>query len=84
MSPWWMKPVQDEPRASQGKRIVLSSLLTLSAALNLFVAVLKLSEGEAWFGALYLAMALLMGVFAGKAIVGVSKGRQAKPPEQIR
>jgi hypothetical protein len=75
-------PVQDEPRHSLGKWIVLCSVFSIAAALNLFSAVLKFSDGQGWVGAWRLTIALLSGSLAAKAIVEIWKRRRIEPPEE--
>lgn len=82
MSPWWMKPVQNEPRHSLGKWVLLCSVFSLAAALNLFSAALKLSDGKGWVGAWRLAIGLLFGSLAVKAIVEIWKRQRTEPPEE--
>jgi hypothetical protein len=74
MSPWWMKPTQENRRDS-GKLIILSCLLTIAAILNLVVGLLKFSDGKVWFGALYSVVALLLGILAVKGFMGWRRWR---------
>jgi hypothetical protein len=82
MSPWWVRPVQNEPKHSLGKLVVLCSVFSLAAALNLFSAVLKFSDGQGWSGAWRLAIALLSGSLAAKAILEIWRVRRIEPPEE--
>lgn len=82
MSPWWLKPVQEEHRHSRGRWIALC-VFTLATIMNLFSAVLKFSDDKGWFGAGSLAVALLFGLLAAKTLVEIRKIRRGKPPEKI-
>lgn len=84
MSPWWLKPVpaQSEPRHSLKKWVVLFIVFILAATLNLVSAVLKFSDGQDSIGALRLAIAILSGALAGKAIAEIWKRRRVEPSEE--
>ena len=66
MSPWWMKPAQEDRRDSEGKLIALGSFVTIGAALSLVTGFLKFSDGKVWVGALYSVWALLLGFLGTK------------------
>jgi len=66
MSPWWMKPDQEERRDSEKPSILA---ITIVAALALVEGLSKFSDGKVWFGALYSVVALLLGILAAKGFM---------------
>lgn len=81
MSPWWIKETDRSVLA--GKFLVAAIAFAIAGALSLLIASLYFYYGKVWPGALYLAVAVFMGLVAGKAVLEKRKWRHAKPPGQM-
>jgi hypothetical protein len=81
----WRRRKAAQDSGSYSRRLVIAqgSLSTVVVASSLYLAAAKLSRGEAWFGALHIAVALLYGVIAAQIFVELWKKRPAKPPESM-
>ena len=83
MNPWWTRSAKNRDTYSRGELAFQGSGSTFVAAVNLFLAFRRFSDGEAWLGAGFLVVALLFALRAIKSFVEIWKGRGAMPPEQM-
>ena len=80
MSPWLIK--ETDRSAVSGKFLVAAIAFSIAAALGLLNAFLYFYDGQVWSGALRLAVAVFMGLLAGKAVMEMRKWKDPRPPGQ--
>lgn len=77
------RPSRGNRSYPRGWLIVQGSSAVVILAANLVLTVVRFSGGEAWLGALYLAVALLFGVLAAFDFIELWQRRRDKPTESI-